>query len=290
MTEADRVAPLGLDLSAVGRAAPPFEREWSSRDSLVYALGVGAGLENSAAELAFTTENSQGVEQLALPTFAVTLALGGLPPIGEVSLAQILHAEQSMTLHRPIPVAGRTRGTTTITGIYDKGKGALVTLDTEIRLLDADEPLATLSSGVFVRDAGGWGGDRGPSSEWDVPDREPDEVRSYRTGCGQALIYRLSGDRNPLHSDPKIAQAAGFPRPILHGLCTYGYTGRALIDAVCDGDPSRFGSMSARFSMPVLPGQRLEISIWRVAGGVLFRTSTEAGTVLDRGRFENSNG
>jgi acyl dehydratase len=286
MTVADRAARRGLDLNAVGRTAPPFEREWCSRDCLLYALGVGAGQENSAAELAFTTENSHGVAQSVLPTFAVTLALGGLPPIGKVSVAQILHAEQSLTLHRVIPVAGRARGTTTITGIYDKGKGALVTLDTEIRLLEDDEPLATLSSGVFVRDAGGWGGDRGPSSEWELPDRGPDEVRSYQTGYGQALIYRLSGDRNPLHSDPKIAQAAGFPRPILHGLCTYGYTGRALIDAICDGDPSRFGSMSARFSMPVLPGERLQVSIWRGTGGALFRTSTEEGTVIDRGLLQ----
>jgi hypothetical protein len=173
--------------------APPFECEWTSRDALLYAVGVGAGQENSAAELAFTTENSEGVEQRVLPTFAVTLGIDGFPPIGNVSPADVLHAEQAITLHRPIPVSGRSSATTTVTGIYDKGSGALVTLDTVIRTLDHDQRtspgragplLATLTAGIFVRGAGGWGGNRGPSSEWAVPEREPDEVRSYKTAEG----------------------------------------------------------------------------------------------------------
>ena len=285
MTAVDKATPGGLDLDAVGRQAPPFEREWTSRDALLYAVGVGAGQEDPEAELAFTTENSEGVEQKVLPTFPVVLGLGARPDVGKVSIAQILHAEQSITLHKEIPVQGRSRSITTITGIYDKGKGALVAIETEVREADAGELLATLTAGMFVRDAGGWSGERGPSLAWTAPERDPDETRSYTTVDGQALIYRLSGDRNPLHSDPAMAKGVGFPRPILHGLCTYGYTGRALLDAVCDGDPSRFGTMSARFSMPVLPGQRLEVSIWRDDGGALFRTSTDAGTVLDHGRF-----
>jgi acyl dehydratase len=255
---------------------------------MLYAVGVGAGLEEPSAELAFTTENSHGVEQRVLPTFAVTLGLGNFPPVGNISLAQILHAEQGVTLDRPIPVSGSTRATTTVSGIYDKGKGALVVLDTEVRTADDDDLLATLTGSMFVRGAGGWGGDRGPSSTWAAPEREPDAVRSFKTGEGQALIYRLSGDRNPLHSDPAMAKGVGFPRPILHGLCTYGYTGRALLDAVCDGDPSRFGSMTARFSLPVLPGQRLDVSIWLTDDGAAFRTSTDAGTVLDQGTFTST--
>jgi acyl dehydratase len=274
-----------IDLDAVGREAPPFERAWSSRDVMLYAVGVGAGQEDPEAELAFTTENSQGVDQKVLPTYPVVLGLGGFPEMGKVSLAQILHAEQSVTLHRELPVKGSSRSTTRITGIYDKGKGALVAVQSEVRDAADGELLATLTAGIFVRGEGGWGGDRGPSLAWTAPDREPDATRSYATSEGQALIYRLSGDRNPLHSDPQMARGAGFPRPILHGLCTYGYTGRALLDAVCDGDPDRFGSMNARFSMPVLPGQRLDVAIWHEDGGALFRTTTEAGTVLDAGRF-----
>lgn len=285
MTDLDTTAAGGLDLSAIGRSAPPFVREWTSRDALLYAVGVGAGQEDPEAELAFTTENSQDIDQRVLPTFAVVVGMDGVPPMGNVSLAQILHAEQSVTLHRELPVAGRARSTSTITGIYDKRTGALVAVETEVRDAESDDPLATLRGGIFVRGAGGWGGDRGPSSDWRAPEREPDEVRSYATGAGQALVYRLSGDRNPLHSDPAMAKAVGFPRPILHGLCTYGFTGRALLDAVCDGDPARFGSMNARFSLPVLPGQKLDVSIWRDGAGALFRTATEAGTVLDRGQF-----
>jgi acyl dehydratase len=266
-------ASTNLDLDAVGRQAPPYERTWTSRDAMLYAVGVGAGQEDP------------GVEQKVLPTFPVVLGLGGFPDMGKVSLAQILHAEQGVTLYADIPVEGRSRSVTTITGIFDKGKGGLVATETEVRNAEDDELLATLTGGVFVRGEGGWGGDRGPSLAWTAPDREPDAARTFKTSEGQALVYRLSGDRNPLHSDPEMARGAGFPRPILHGLCTYGYTGRALLDAVCDGDPSRFGSMDARFSMPVLPGQALTVSIWRSEDGALFRTTTEAGTVLDAGRF-----
>ena len=281
----DTTPATNLDLDAVGRESPPFESRWSARDVMLYAVGVGAGQEDFEAELPFTTENSQGIEQQVLPTYAVLLGLGGFPDMGKISLGQILHAEQSVTLHRDIPVRGSARSTTRITGIYDKGKGGLVAVESDVRLADSGEPLATLTAGIFVRDEGGWGGDRGPSLAWTAPDREPDAVRSFKTSEGQALIYRLSGDRNPLHSDPQFARNVGFPRPILHGLCTYGYSGRALVDAVCEGDPSRFGSMAARFSMPVLPGQQLTVSIWRSDDGALFRTATDAGTVIDAGRF-----
>jgi acyl dehydratase len=226
------------------------------------------------------------VTQQVLPTFAIVLAMGALPAMGDVELSQILHAEQSVTLHADIATDGRARSITEITGIHDKGKGALVTARTNVRDAASDELLAILEMGIFVRGAGGFGGDRGPSADWAAPDREPDATVGYDTAVNQALVYRLSGDRNPLHSDPGVATAVGFPRPILHGLCTFGFTGRALLAAVCDGDPSRFGAMRARFSAPVLPGQRLEVSIWKDDdGGALYRTATEAGVVLDHGRF-----
>jgi acyl dehydratase len=276
----------GLDLDAVGRRSGPVERTWSSRDALLYAVGVGAGQEDPTAELSFTTENSEQVEQQVLPTFAVVLATGQIPPVGDVQLAQLLHAQQSIRLHRPLPPEGAAVTTTEVEGIYDKGSGALVTLRSEVSDPGTRQPLATLTSDLFVRGAGGWGGDRGPTSDWAPPERPPDEVVSYATSPGQALVYRLSGDRNPLHSDPTAAAAVGFPRPILHGLCTYGFTGRALLQVVCGGNPTRFGSMAARFTAPVVPGQRLDISMWLDDGGGVFRTAVaESGVVLDHGRF-----
>jgi acyl dehydratase len=174
---------------------------------------------------------------------------------------------------------------TEIVGIYDKGSGALVVVESTANLVSDGQLLFTSRSGLFIRGEGGWGGDRGPSSTFAVPDREPDDEVTYPTRIDQALTYRLSGDRNPLHSDPKFAAMAGFPRPILHGLCTYGFTGRALLHTLCGGDPARFRSMSGRFSSPVLPGEALTIRMWRQGGGeALFQTAGPDGrVVLDAG-------
>jgi acyl dehydratase len=276
----------GLDLGAIGRHSEPVERSWTARDAMLYALGIGAGQGGPDAELAFTTENSVGVRQRVLPTFALTLADLATAPIGEVSLAQMLHASEGITVHTELPLNGGTRAVTKVAAIYDKGKDALVTLETEVLDAAADTRYATITSGIFIRGAGGWGGERGASTPWEPPAGVPDLQRRYQTGPDQALIYRLSGDRNPLHSDPTTAEAAGFAKPILHGLCTYGYTGRALVEAVCDGEITRFGSMSARFSAPVYPGQGLTVSIWRTDTGARFSTSSDASVVLDRGVFE----
>jgi acyl dehydratase len=139
---------------------------------------------------------------------------------------------------------------------------------------------------MFSRGGGGWGGDRGPSGPQNVPpERAPDEEISYRTRSDQALLYRLNGDRNPLHSDPSFAAMGGFDRPILHGLCTYGFTGRALLHGLCGGDPARFRSMDGRFSSPVLPGEKLTVRMWRTGDGeAVFQTQGEDGrVVLDAG-------
>jgi acyl dehydratase len=150
-------------------------------------------------------------------------------------------------------------------------------------------PLYTTTSSAFIRGEGGWGGDRGPSSAVEFPDREPDHQVTYTTRPDQALIYRLSGDRNPLHSDPKFAAMGGFEKPILHGLCSFGFTGRALLHTLCGSDPDRFQSMSARFSKPVLPGQDLTVSMWVDGEGrALFKTSTDAGVVIDAGQLSYS--
>jgi acyl dehydratase len=281
---------MALNHSLVGVPGEPAERSWDSKDALLYAVGVGAGLGDPLAELEFTTENSEGIEQKVLPTYAVLIAQGRTSgSLGDFDRAMLVHAEQAIELHRPLPVAGTVRTTSTVTGIYDKGSGALVA--TENVAVDAatGEPLATTRSSAFIRGEGGFGGERGTDAAWPRPDREPDHQVTYQTRPEQALVYRLSGDRNPLHADPKFAARGGFDRPILHGLCTYGVTGRALLHVLCGSDPARFRSMSGRFSRPVWPGESLTISVWRQDGSdtALFQTTKDDGTVvIDRGRMQ----
>jgi acyl dehydratase len=281
---------MALNHSLVGVPGEPAERSWDSKDALLYAVGVGAGLGDPLQELEFTTENSEGIEQQVLPTYAVLIAQGRTSgQLGDFDRAMVVHAEQAVELHRPLPVAGTVRTTSTVTGIYDKGSGALVV--TENVAVDAatGEPLATTRSSAFIRGEGGFGGERGTDAAWDRPDREPDHQVTYQTRPEQALVYRLSGDRNPLHVDPKFAARGGFDRPILHGLCTYGVTGRALLHVLCDSDPARFRSMSGRFSRPVWPGESLTVSVWRPDGSdtALFQTTKDDGTVvIDRGRMQ----
>jgi len=275
-----------LNPDAVGATSQPGRRSWTSKDALLYALGVGAGTD----DLPFTTENTQNVAQQVLPTMAVVLGAGdrGLwEHVGDINWTMLLHGEQAVEQHAPIPVEGEIESVTTITGIYDKGSGALLTTETRSVDTATGEPLFTTRSGAFIRGEGGWGGDRGPSRPAHVPaDSAVYHTVVYETRPEQALLYRLSGDRNPLHSDPSFASAAGFDRPILHGLCTYGFTGRALLQSLCDGDPARFGSMDARFSAPVWPGDTLTVSIWETGEGeAFFQTKRDDGTVvIDGGR------
>ncbi|MFF1839630.1 MaoC/PaaZ C-terminal domain-containing protein [Streptomyces sp. NPDC058231] len=275
-----------LDHSVIGIESPPVERSWTSKDTLLYAVGVGAGLDDPLRELAFTTENSHGIGQQVLPTFAVLAAQGARGrSIGVFDPAMLVHAEQSFELHRPLRPAGTVRVTSKVTGMYDKGSGALVTSEAVAVDPGSGDPVVTSRSAVFIRGEGGFGGDRGPRDSWPEPGRAPDHRITCPTRPEQALLYRLSGDRNPLHSDPAFAAKAGFERPILHGLCTYGVTGRALLHTLAESEPSRFVSMSGRFSKPVRPGEPLTVSIWRDGDTAQFRTTRADGTVvIDRGR------
>jgi len=278
-----------LNMDAVGRTFGPSETSWSSKDTLLYALGVGAGQDDPLGELEFTTENSHEVTQRVLPTFGVIVVQQGGPrqALGDFNRAMLVHAEQSLTLHRPLPVEGRASITSTLSGIYDKGSGALVVTGATATDAASGEPLLSTTSSVFIRGEGGFGGDRGPSATWERPEREPDHRARAQTRPDQALLYRLSGDRNPLHSDPAFAARAGFPKPILHGLCTYGVTGRLLLHTLCGSDPARFRSMRARFSRPVLPGACLTVSMWVDGQQARFQTTDDDGqVVIDHGEVE----
>jgi acyl dehydratase len=238
----------------------------------------------------FTTENSIGICQRVLPTEAVVLEdrQHMVGKVGTFDPGMVVHGEQAITLHREIPVEGELESISEIDAIYDKGSGALVVIETMSKLFPTDEPLFTTRTALFIRGEGGWGGDRGPSGMANQPpDRAPDTERSYATRVDQALLYQLCGDRNPLHSDPAFAAKSGFDRPILHGLCTFGFTGRALLHDRCAGDPSRFLSMAVRFSATVTPGETLTVQMWDIdPGSVAFRTVGEDGrAVIDGGRF-----
>ncbi|ACY16697.1 MaoC/PaaZ C-terminal domain-containing protein [Haliangium ochraceum] len=258
-----------LDFDQVGKAGRTFEFSYAWKDAVLYALGVGAKVPE---ELDYLYEQ-RGPK--VLPTFAVLPAFPCmLEAMGRVraDLARVLHGEQSTILHRPLPARARVSTTARIDGIYDKGKGALIVVTCETK--DAEgAPLCDNVFSIFVRGAGGFGGPRGPedsASAAKLPTTPPegsapDFEHREQTTREQAALYRLSGDLNPLHIDPKMAQAVGFDRPILHGLCTYGIAARTLLRHACEGNPARFRSLRARFSGVVLPGDTLITRGWRVS-------------------------
>jgi acyl dehydratase len=274
-----------INPDAVGSKGEPVHTTWTSKDALLYAVGIGAGV----SELPFTTENTNGVDQVVFPTFAVVVGWGqgsAMRGIGSFNPALLVHGEQRVTLHKPIPPEGAAVLQSEVVGIYDKGKAAVVATQTTATDEADGAPLFTNYASAFIRGEGGWGGDRGPSGARNTPpERDPDHQVTYQTSPDQALVYRLSGDRNPLHSDPSFAAMGGFDRPILHGLCTYGFTGRALLHSVAGSDPARFQHMEGRFSSPVLPGDALTINVWRTGDGeAVFTTAKQDGTVvIDQG-------
>jgi acyl dehydratase len=267
---------------------PPTERSWTSKDALLYAVGVGAGsIDPTGFELEFTTENSKDVDQRVLPTFSVIIGMGGgMANFGTFNPAMLVHGEQQIELHAEIPPQGTVLTTGKVIAVYDKGTAAVVWMESKSVDKGTGEPMFTTRNSAFIRGEGGFGGDRGPSGPRNVPpERDPDHVVTYQTRPDQALTYRLSGDRNPLHSDPQFAKMGGFDTPILHGLCTFGFTGRALLHSLCGSDPARFTGMDVRFSKPVYPGQALTVKMWVDGGEAVFRTETENGDiVIDQGR------
>ena len=284
-----------IDPNAIGVTTPPQIFEWTDRDTLLYALGVGAGID----DLAFTTENSHDVPQQVLPTYAVICcsAFAAGARIGSFNFSRLLHGSQGIRLFAPLPPSGTLSVVAEVVDLQDKGEGknAVVMLKATGSDPDSGQPIAETSTTLVIRGEGGFGGQPGQRPVAPaIPEREPDARVALPTREDQALIYRLSGDRNPLHSDPWFArELAGFPRPILHGLCTYGVAGRALIADLGGGDASKVTAMDARFTSPVFPGEVLTTSIWRTEPGrAVFRTEaanpdgSEARLVLEDGVAE----
>lgn len=244
---------------------------YGERDTMLYALGVGLG-RDMPADLPFVFEH--GLK--ALPTLATVIAWDDTwQDAAGLDVARIVHGEMRVTLHRPLPSAGRVLAKLRIADVFDKGpgRGAIILAETALRDAVTGMPVATLLSTVFARGDGGFGGPTGRGPEpHPVPQRAPDHVATFATRPEQALIYRLSGDRNPLHADPDFARSVGFDRPILHGLCSYGIATTAVMKAACDGDPARIRHVAARFTAPVFPGETLSTEIWRDRAAISFRS------------------
>ena len=257
--------PIDLGV-ALGAELEPVEFSWTSSDVQLYNLALGAGHDPmDPRELRYLTDGTPQV----LPTFssvaasfhateAPTVSFPGI----EIELSRVLHASEAVTVGAPLPPSGAGRAVTRITDIWDKGKAAVIFNETTV--VDPDgATLWTVKRSIFARGEGGFGGERGPSTSSATPERAPDFEIAIPVLPQQALLYRLCGDRNPLHSDPEFAAAAGFPRPILHGLCTYGMTCKALVDTVLDADATRVASYGARFAGVVFPGETLKASVWQ---------------------------
>ena len=280
-----------LDPELMHRHMPIETRhELTWQQTALYALGAGVGIADPAGPEAMQLAYEKNLA--ALPSMASILAYPGFWQKEErfgLAWQKILHGEQSVRIHRTLPVEGRLRGVTTIDGIFDKGaeKGALVYSRRDIFDERSDELVATVVQGSFLRGDGGFGGEStAPPVPHMIPERGPDDTLALPTLPGQALLYRLSGDYNPLHVDPEVAQAGGFDRPILHGLCTYAVATRALVRMLCDGNPDALRRIDCRFSRPVYPGETIVVKCWREAAG---RAAFQA-TVKDRDLLVLNNG
>lgn len=277
---------------------PEIEHSYTADDSMLYALGVGLGADPIDERQLRFVDDTRPDTPLALPTQAVVLGWPGSwmrDPRCGIDFSMIVHGEERVVWHRPIPAHGTVVSNHRITQVIDKGagRGAIVVYDKELVDKASGEPLATVTHTTFCRGDGGFSAGDGladiPASPPPrVPDRPPDLIRELPTLPQQALLYRLSADRNPLHSDPHTARDAGFARPILHGLCTFGIAGHALLAQCCDYDPERLTQMFARFSAPVFPGETIRVEIYRegAPGEIAFRAKARERdkVVLDYGR------
>ena len=268
---------------AIGADLPDRLFSWDASDVLLYHLGIGAGSQPgdhlSPAALRYTLD---GPDLQVLPSFGI-VAPGfhetDPPPMDlpgcDLNLAQVVHGSQSISVSAPLPTSGSATLRSRITDVWDKGKAAVIWQE-GVATSPTGKELWTVRSSIFVRDEGGWGGDRGTSTRVEVPERAPDAEATYDVTPQQALLYRLCGDCNPLHADPEFAKAAGFPAPILHGLCSYGIVLRTVTDALLGGDAGRVRSFTARFAGVVFPGETIRVRAWREEPGIVI-SATIAG-------------
>jgi len=272
------------------RPFPEVEQSYTCRDTILYALGIGVGADPlDDDQVRFTFEEHDGFAPL--PTMPVVMAGPGFwmrDPDSGVTWEKVLHGEQRLTIHNRMPAEGTVIGKTYIKDVIDKGegKGALIYVAREVYDKDSGSHISTSISTTFARADGGFGGPSGPTLPVHaIPDREPDHVDEVPTLPQAALIYRLSGDINPLHASPEIARQAGFPAPILHGLCSYGVAGWSVLRTLCGGDPARLKQFDLRFSSPVFPGETLRTQMWKDGDTVSFRT-----TAVERDTLVLNNG
>ncbi|MCP4003609.1 MAG: 3-alpha,7-alpha,12-alpha-trihydroxy-5-beta-cholest-24-enoyl-CoA hydratase [bacterium] len=256
--------PIDLE-KAQGATLPESKSSWSADDVILYHLGLGAGAGKplDSKELEYTYEKNLKV----LPTFCVTPVFGAIGQMGavpgiDINFALVLHGEQEIEIHRPLPTSANIVSKGKIAGIYDKGKAALVVIEMQTSE-EGGDPLFTNRFSIFARGEGGFGGESGPKAGNIAPDRAPDAIVESPTVSHQALLYRLSGDKNPLHADPDFAKLGGFDTPILHGLCSYGIVCKAVVDEALGGDVDKVAGYSARFAGVVFPGETIVTSMWK---------------------------
>ena len=270
---------------------PQVEQTHTVRDTMLYALGTGLGYDPlDEHQLRFVYEK----DLAALPTMAIVLGYPGpwhRDPKTGVEGSKVVHGEQGFRIHRPLPVQGTVIGRTRVTGVFDKGegRGALIQTATDVTMKDSGELVCSLTSTSFARANGGFGGPSGPTKEPHVtPSRKPDAICDLPTLPQAALIYRLSGDYNPLHAEPAFAQRAGFKAPILHGRCTFGIAGHAILKTCCGYDPVKLIAMEGRFSSPVFPGETVRTELWQDGSVISFRSliAERNAVVLAGGRAE----
>jgi acyl dehydratase len=267
---------------ARGAKLPDAESGYTKDQVILYHLGIGSGVPaTDANELQYTYEKNLKV----LPSFAVIPGFGSMGGIASIpglqfNFAMLLHGEQEVILHKPLPPAQKLKTSAHVPEIYDKGKAALVILEATARDESGDK-LFTNRMSLFIRGEGGFGGDSGPKVGNAAPDRKPDGVITRTTLPQQALIYRLSGDKNPLHCDPDFAKMAGFDKPIIHGLCSYGITCKAIVDEVLGGDVAQVARYQARFAGVAFPGETYQVSYWKQDKQILLEAkSVERGAPI----------
>ena len=251
------------------------EISYSDKDSILYSLGIGLGNDPmNLNELKYVYENSQSV----LPSMATNFQYHSpLLLKTNINFIMVVHGEQRLSITNALPVSGDFIANAKVIGCYDKGpaRGAIIEVETSVKNKKNNEEICKLVSTTFARGDGGFGGPESPKKEIFIPDGEPDYVSEVSTKPDQALIFRLSGDYNPLHSDPNFAKAAGFEKPILHGMCTYGIACRSLVDEICENDPSKLKRFDCRFSSPVYPGETIITEMWKKDKMIYFNSKVK---------------